>query len=205
MERIDDYFAATRHFEYFWSPREDACACKALHPTTALNIDPSTPFNPPKGRLSRYISEERIDYSHRIFPSERNVKFNEMEFAIPAESGPACVRAIRALMQKKYPDVLWPIEYRTLAADDIWLSPAYQRETVTISIHQAAELPYDAFFADAEAIFRTFEGRPHWGKIHDHTTDELRSLYPKWDDFLEIREAIDKNGRFLNPYLKQLF
>ncbi len=205
MEKLDSYINATRHFEYFWSPKEDACACKALHPTTAFDIDPSTPFTPPEGRLSRYISKERIDFSHRIYPSERNVKFNEMEFAIPAKLGPDCVRAIRKLMQENHPDVLWPIEYRTLAADDIWLSPAYQRETVTISIHQAAELPYEAFFADAEAIFRSFDGRPHWGKMHSHSAGELRSLYPKWDDFLATRKKVDENGRFLNPYLKQLF
>ena len=101
-----------------------------------------------------------------------------MEFAVPAEHGPDCVREIRDLMRTRHPDVLWPIEYRTLRADDIPLSPAYGRATVTISIHQAAELPYQAFFADAEAIFRNHRGRPHWGKLHSHTARELRDLYP---------------------------
>ena len=205
MAKLEEYIDATRHFEYFWSPREDACACKALHPTKDLEIKDPTLQEQPTGRLSRYISEERIDFSHRIFPSERNMLFNEMEFAVPAEAGPNCVRAIRQLMQEKHPDVLWPIEYRTLAPDDIWLSPAYHRDTVTISIHQAAELPHEAFFADAEAIFREFNGRPHWGKMHTHTAKELKKLYPKWDDFVAMREFVDGNGRFLNPYLQNLF
>ena len=164
MEQLDEHIAATRHFEFFWSPKEDACACKALHPTEEIEVRAVSNSEAVTGRLARYIQKERIDFSHRIFPSARNLLFNEMEFAVPEVHGPDCVRAIRQLMQQKHPDVVWPIEYRTLGADDIWLSPAYQRETVTISIHQAAELSYQAFFADAETIFRSFEGRPHWGK-----------------------------------------
>ena len=204
MAKLDAYIAATRHFEYFWSPTEDACACKALNPTEATAL-PTIARPAAAGRLQRYLTEERIDYSHRIFPSERNLLFNEMEFAVSEEDGPACVRAIRHLMQTKYPDVRWPIEYRTLGADDIWLSPAYGRNTVTISIHQAAALPYENFFRDAEAIFRAYNGRPHWGKIHYHSGDEMRQLYPMWDDFLRVRQELDNNGRFLNPYLRNLF
>ena len=108
-------------------------------------------------------------------------------------------------MQTRYPEIVWPIEYRTLAADDIWLSPAYGRETVTISIHQAAELPYEAFFRDAEKIFRAFDGRPHWGKIHYFSASDLRECYPKWLDFFRVRHELDPAGRFLNPYLRTLF
>lgn len=204
MAKLDEYIVTTRHFEYFWSPREDACACKALQPTEAIEL-PATVKPAAPGQLQRYLNEERIDYSHRIFPSERNIRFNEMEFAVPEEHGPDCVRAIRQLMQTKHPDVLWPIEYRTLGADDIWLSPAHGRDTVTISIHQAADLPYEAFFRDAEAIFRAYNGRPHWGKIHYHSAAELRQLYPLWDEFLRVRKELDGNGRFLNLYLRNLF
>ena len=205
MARLADHIAATRHFEFFWSPREDACACKALEPTDAALPESTKDRRPVSGRLSRYIREERIDYSHRIFPSDRNIRFNEMEFAVPEADGPACLREIRQLMQQKYPEVEWPIEYRTLGADDIWLSPAYERDTVTISIHQAAELPYQAFFADAEAIFRSFQGRPHWGKMHTPSAQELQALYPMWEPFQEVRRRMDPAGRFLNPYLKKLF
>jgi FAD/FMN-containing dehydrogenase len=203
MARLDAHIHATRHFEFFWSPREDACALKALQPVS----DPQTALTPApmaEGRLARYMKPERIDWSYRIFPSERTLKFNEMEFAVPAEDGPACVREIRQLMQTKHADVIWPIEYRTLHSDDIPLSPAYGRETVTISIHQAAELPQQTFFADAEAIFRNHRGRPHWGKMHSHTARELRDLYPLWDDFLAVRAQLDPHGRFANDYLRRM-
>lgn len=205
MAQLSQHIAATRHFEFFWSPKEDACACKALRPTEATQLAGQVAGQPVSGRLSRYVGAERLEYSHRIFPSERNIRFNEMEFALPEVHGPGCVRAIRQLMQEEYPDIVWPIEYRTLGADDIWLSPAYQRDTVTISIHQAADLPYQDFFADAEAIFRSFEGRPHWGKMHSHSAEALQQLYPMWTQFQQVRQEMDKNGRFLNPYLRKLF
>jgi len=93
------------------------------------------------------------------------------------------------------------VEYRTLAADDIPLSPASGRATVTISVHEAAERPYAAFFADAEAIFRNHRGRPHWGKIHTHDHAALRALYPAWDDFQATRRQLDPKGRFTNAHL----
>ena len=166
VANLEDHIQANRHFEFFWVPGEDVCAMKALNLPYPVRLSSlSAERGEAKGRLARYIREERIDRSYRIFPSERNLKFNEMEFAVPYTNGPKSLYEIRQLMQEKYPDVLWPIEYRTLAADDIDLSPAYGRATVTISIHQAAELPYQAFFADAEAIFRNHGGRPHGVKF----------------------------------------
>lgn len=203
MSQLDGLIAANRHFEFFWVPSEDVCAMKSLNPTRAERLD--TPYRPAvTGRLTRYVHDERIDRSYRIFPSERNLKFNETEFAVPAANGPDCLREIRQLMQHRYPAVLWPLEYRTLAADDIPLSPAYGRATVTISVHQAAELPYNPFFADVEAIFRNHQGRPHWGKIHAHNADELAALYPAWADFQAVRAQVDPNGIFLNEHLRTI-
>ena len=205
MDQLDQLIASNRHFEFFWAPREDACAMKALNPTT--ETAPGQRGMPEKvvGRLTRYVREERIDCSYRIFPSERHLRFNEMEFAVPEVNGPDCLREIRQLMQTKHADVAWPIEYRTLHADDIDLSPAYERATVTISIHQANDLPHQSFFADAEAIFRNHHGRPHWGKLHSHTACELQALYPRWDHFQTLRRQLDSGSLFLNDYLRHLF
>jgi len=113
--------------------------------------------------------------------------------------------AVRARMQARHADVLWPVEYRTVAADDGWLSPMYRRDTVSISIHQDAALPCDDFFADIEPIFREHGGRPHWGKIHNLGARELAPLYPMWERFLEVRRRLDPNGVFLNDHLRGLF
>jgi FAD/FMN-containing dehydrogenase len=176
------------HFEFFWNPRTDACAMKALNPTDR------EPGEPAPG--------QRIDWSDRIFPSERTFRFNEMEFSVPAERGPRCLAEIRALMRERHHDVAWPIEYRTVQPDDIPLSPASERDTVTISVHQAAELDHRPFFRDVEAIFRTHQGRPHWGKMHTHVAAELRALYPQWERFQAVRRRLDPAGRFLNDHLR---
>ncbi|MEZ4868680.1 MAG: D-arabinono-1,4-lactone oxidase [Caldilineaceae bacterium] len=203
VAQLDDLIAHNRHFEFFWAPSEDRCAMKTLNPTADTQLD--APHQPDAtGRMVRYVREERIDRSYRIFPSERNLKFNEMEYAVPAANGPGCLHELRELMQHRFPEVLWPIEYRTLAADDIWLSPAYGRATVTISIHQAAELPYQPFFAAAEAIFRNHQGRPHWGKIHTQNATTLADLYPAWTRFQTVRTHLDPDGRFLNDHLRMI-
>ncbi len=203
MEQLAARVAEHRHFEFFWSPRDDACAMKALNPTDAP-VGVVAPPVPAQGRLVSYLGPEYVDWSHRVFPSERTLRFNEMEFAVPEASGPDCLREVRALMQKRQPDVIWPVEYRTVRADDIPLSPAFGRATVTISVHQAAELPHRAFFRDAEAVFRNHHGRPHWGKLHTHTARVLRTLDPRFDAFRAVRERVDPGGRFMNGHLRGL-
>ena len=60
-------------------------------------------------------------------------------------------------------------------------------------------------FDIVEPIFQKYKGRPHWGKMHSMTAMQLRDLYPKWDDFLRLRQKLDPERKFLNPYLEQLF
>ena len=73
-----------------------------------------------------------------------------MEYSLPAEQGPACLRALREMITREFPDLAWPVEYRTLALNDVWMSTAYQRPTVPISVHQEIDL-------DDEALFRASE------------------------------------------------
>jgi len=204
MADLPALIAAHRHCEFFWSPHDDACALKTLHPTDAETTPAAPAPSAPTDRLARYLAPERVDWSDRVFPSARERRFEEMEFAVSAARGPECLREIRHLMRTRHPDIAWPVEYRTLRADDIPLSPAYGRDSVTISIHQGTALPYQAFFADAEAVFRNHDGRPHWGKRHRHTARELRDRYPLWNEFAAIRARVDPAGRFLTPYLRRL-
>ena len=150
-------------------------------------------------------AQGRARWSHDAFPSDRNNRFNEMEYAVPAEKGPDCIREVAAHMRTCGINFLFPLEYRYVAADDIWLSPFYERDSVTISVHQYHRQPYRELFEGVEDIFRRYQGRPHWGKLHTAKAAELKNLYPRWDDFLKIRGDIDPTGKFLNPYLKGLF
>lgn len=146
----------------------------------------------------------RARWSHEAFPSDRNVRFNEMEYAVPAERGPDCIREVGAHMRKCGINFLFPLEYRYVAADDAWLSPFYKRDSVTISVHQYYRQPYDKLFASVEAIFARYEGRPHWGKLHSLAAADLAKLYPRWDDFQAVRRRLDPAGKFLNRYLRRI-
>jgi len=192
LSRLEERISATRHYEFFWYPQTDEAFCKALQPTTA---EPSEVDD---------TDGERIDHNYRIFPTVRNVRFNEMEFALPEEAGLACFADIRKLMRERHPHITWPVEYRTVAADELDLSPNYGRPTIAISIHQAAELEHRALFADAEPIFRQHEGRPHWGKLHSLSARELAPLYPRWQHFASVRERFDPQGVFLNDHLRRI-
>ena len=90
-------------------------------------------------------------------------------------------------------------------ADDIWLSPFYQQDSISISVHQYHKQDPRLIFDVVEPILQTYQGRPHWGKMHTMSTVQLRALYPKWDDFMALRQQLDPQAKFLNPYLEKLF
>jgi FAD-linked oxidoreductase len=149
--------------------------------------------------------EERVDYSHKTLSTERGVRFNEMEYHLPREAAADALREIIATIETTNIKVFFPIEFRTIAADDIWLSPFYGRKSASIAVHQFYEWDYKPYFAAIEPIFRKHEGRPHWGKLNTLTAKDFAALYPKWKDFLEVRRELDPGGKFLNPYLKKVF
>jgi FAD-linked oxidoreductase len=147
----------------------------------------------------------KVRWSHEIFPSPRTVRFNEMEYAVPFEKGPDTIRKLVGEIRKRRINTGFPIEYRTVVADDIWLSPFYQRKTATIAVHQYFRVNTSRLFDMCESIFRSVEGRPHWGKRHTRTAEELVDIYPKFNDFRALRQKLDPNGKFLNPHLRSIF
>jgi FAD/FMN-containing dehydrogenase len=192
LDGLDALIAETRHFEFFWLPGRNKVACKSLAETD----EPARhPLGPEGGRLS---------WSDRVLANERNDKHTEMEYSLPAEHGVACFRALRARIEADFPELAWPIELRTLAADDVWMSTAFDRETITLSVHQGADQPHEALFAACEAVFRAFDGRPHWGKAHDRRGADLASLHPRWHAWWAERDRRDPRGRFLNAHLRAL-
>ena len=146
---------------------------------------------------------DRVGRSYRIFPSARNTRFNEMEYELPLAQGPDCLREILAAVRKSSIRTLFPIEYRTVAADEAWLSPFYGRASASISIHQYHSVDYRELFDLVEPIFWKYGGRPHWGKLHRLSAKELAPLYPKWDDFQRVRRRLDPQGRMLNEHLRR--
>jgi FAD-linked oxidoreductase len=156
-----------------------------------------------KKMIDPKLTEQATDRSFKLFSSARPTKFNETECHVPREAGIACVREIiRKLEQRN--EVFFPLEFRFVAADQAWLSPFYQRDSCSIAVHAAAGEPYDYIVSELGPIFRKYGARPHWGKLHDYSTAELATLYPRWKDFLALRQQLDPRGRMLNPYVAKL-
>ncbi|MEE3329336.1 MAG: D-arabinono-1,4-lactone oxidase [Myxococcota bacterium] len=192
LESIEERATAARHVEFFWYPARDRVDLKTL----VVTDDAPDPL--PDRRY------ESVDWSHRILPSVRTDRFVEMEYALPAAAAFEVFAAVRERMRARHPGIQWPVELRFVAADDAWLSPATGRDSITLSLHQDARLPFRAFFADIEPLLREGGGRPHWGKWHSLVAADLEPLYPRWAEFAELRSALDSEGRFLNPYLRDL-
>lgn len=147
----------------------------------------------------------RVGASYHIFPTIRQTPFNEMEYAVPAPRGAECFEEVAATIRREQLPVFFPMEYRHVAADELWLSPYQGRESVTISVHQYHRLPHAALFRRLEPIFWRYGGRPHWGKWHSLGAAQLATHYPHWDDFQRLRRQLDPQGTFLNPHLRHLF
>ncbi len=147
----------------------------------------------------------KVRWSHEIFPSPRTTRFNEMEYALPYAKGADALREIVQTIRARRINTGFPIEFRSVAADDVWMSPFYGRESATIAVHQYHRVDTTRLFDACEAIFRSHQGRPHWGKRHTRNADELGDLYPKFEEFRTVRRKLDPAGKFLNAHLRAMF
>jgi FAD/FMN-containing dehydrogenase len=197
FETLDRRADEHRHIEFWWLPNTDRCIVKTLDEIAVPDTEKldDIPFGAPG---------ERWGPSYRVFPSVRELKFNEMEYALPADAAPACFNELRTRLRAAFPKLPWPLEYRFVAGDDGWLSPTQGRATVTISVHQGAERPWQPLFEAVEPVLLAFGGRPHWGKIHTLDAAALAPLYPKLDAFATLVRARDPDGTFRNAYLERL-
>jgi FAD/FMN-containing dehydrogenase len=206
--RIDQLMSATRHFEFFWMPQNDTCACKSLAEIDgeipASDMAEAHPGDAQADAPALSGLHERSGWSHEIISSIRDVKHTEMEYSVPADAGPACFEELRQMILSDFADLQWPLEYRTLAADDIWISTASERDTVTISAHQDIALDDEPLFAACEAVFTRHAGRPHWGKAHSRTGAQLAEMYPRYRDWWAERDRYDPEGVFVTPDLALL-
>jgi L-gulono-1,4-lactone dehydrogenase len=145
------------------------------------------------------------DASYRVFVTPRRVRFVESEYAVPRESLTAVLGELRRAVPRLADPVMFPVEVRVAAADDIWLSTAYGRDSAYIAIHQYTGLPYRAYFDLFESVVAPVAGRPHWGKLHTLDAGQLGRLYPRFEDFRRVRAQTDPENRFGNAYLGRVF
>ena len=225
-EGYDELAEQHRHIEYWFFPHSDHVILKTLDlcdpcdppPTTTdmeettfrriLDISARLPFLTPalqRLMMKSGISGRRRGPAHNIFPSDRTIRFEEMEYEMPRSAGLETLEEVVGWIRRKRLPVTFPFEYRTVAADDIWMSPMSAGPVAAISMHQYAKMPWAALFAEAEAIFRSAGGRPHWAKRHRLSRADVAALYPMTERYIAVRRAVDPHGKFLNPHLETLF
>ena len=144
------------------------------------------------------------DQAHRIVTGSRRVVFRQMEYAVPRRSLAHVLDEIDSWLQRSGEQTAFPVEVRLAAADNIPLSPAFGRETCWIAVHQYYRRPYETYFTAVEEICREVDGRPHWGKLHYRTAEDLAPSYPLFEEFLAVRDRVDPERRFGNDYLRRV-
>jgi len=231
LERWDEEITGNDHFEFFWLPNTGWALTKRnrrtdepVRPRPRLRawrddyllsnyaFDVTCRVarrNPDLGRrVARLVPgtgrSEYIDRSDRVFASPRTVKFYEMEYAIPCQNLVEALNRVRELVRRQGVQILFPVEVRAVAADNIPLSTAFGRETAYIAVHVYQGTAYDQYFQGVEGIMNDYGGRPHWGKMHFQTAATLADRYPRWDEFQALRTRTDPDGRFSSPYLDRI-
>jgi FAD-linked oxidoreductase len=160
-------------------------------------------------QLSRFVASRlaksvKMDRSYRVFASRRKVRFTEMEYAIPRRHAAEAIPRVLEAAERADPPVGFPIEVRFVAADGSMLSPAHDRDTCYVAVHQYLGMAWESYFRSVEAIMDSYGGRPHWGKRHFQTAATLSERYPSWEDFQAARARLDPEGAFRNQYLDRV-
>ena len=232
LERIQDLADGSDHFEFYVFPHTDVALLRQSERTDEPPKpgNPALQFGQEivlenwamgaiarAGRrvptripsLSRFVSRQlakstKMDRSYRVFASRRLIRFTEMEYAIPRRHAAEVIPRVLETAERADPPVGFPIEVRFVAGDDSLLSPAHDRDTCYVAVHQYQGMAWEGYFRAVEAIMDEYGGRPHWGKRHFQTAATLAERYPRWEDFLDARARLDPDGRFRNQYLDRV-
>jgi L-gulonolactone oxidase len=232
LDGFFDIVAANEHFEFYWFPHTDIALTKRNNRTSAevrplskakAFVDDELLSNgvfeltcrlgrrmpaliPRLNRVAARALTARtyIDAAPRVFTSPRRVRFYEMEYAVPRASLPDVFRELRGLPERLGLHVSFPVEVRVAPADDVTLSTASGRESAYIAVHMFKGTSYDPYFREVEKLYQDVGGRPHWGKLHTLDASHLRERYPRFDEFVALRDTLDPERRFTNAYLDRV-
>jgi FAD-linked oxidoreductase len=234
LDGFDEFMISTDHVEFYWFPHTDRCLTKrntrvpvseGLAPLSRWRAfwDDEVLANaafaavvatgrrapslvPRLARLSAGTLSARTvtDFSHRVFVSRRRVRFCEMEYAVPREAAVHVLTELRRAVDSSDWRIPFPVEVRVAAADDIPLSTASGRDCAYVAAHVPAQSEPGAYFDRLEAIAGDVGGRPHWGKLHALDAAALAERYPRFGEFIAVRDRLDPAGVFSNAYLDRV-
>jgi len=229
LQNLDLHVDSNDHFEFFWVPHTGWALTKRNNRNN-LPIEPMSKMSHwySKTLMENYAfgavcmlgkarpslipklakalpssgRNEYSDASHKVFASKRIIKFYEMEYAIPREACAEALNRVRRMVTDSGFFLNFPVEVRFTAPDEIPLSTASNRESAYIAVHIYKGMNYVPYFKEVESIMNSYEGRPHWGKLHFQSAATLASRYPQWDVFQAVRNQVDPKRMFSNQYLE---
>ncbi|MCO7221658.1 D-arabinono-1,4-lactone oxidase [Klenkia sp. PcliD-1-E] len=161
---------------------------------------------PPLARFASTALSPRsaTDLSHRVFVSTRRFRFRECEYAVPRDAVPDLLRELGRLTELRGWRLPIPTEVRYAAADDVPLSTAQGRDTAYVAVHVPARSDPTDVFATFEGLAGEVGGRPHWGKEHGLDAAVLAQRYPRFGEFVAVRDRLDPAGTLSNAYLERV-
>ncbi|GAA1412914.1 D-arabinono-1,4-lactone oxidase [Kitasatospora putterlickiae] len=232
LDRMDELTAVNEHFEFYWFPHTDRCSTKRNNRSQgpaaplprfkawleddflsntvwegACRVGRRFPGSVPAiAALAARAWSDRgyTDTAYKVFTSPRKVRFTEMEYAVPRAAAGEVLRELRAMVERSGWRISFPVEVRFAPADEVWLSTAHGRDTAYIAVHLYRGTPEQGYFTAVERLMTGYGGRPHWGKLHTRDAEYLAGAYPRFADFIALRDELDPDRRFGNDHLRRV-
>jgi xylitol oxidase len=177
--------------EFFGAKR----ATKNLHPIAELSAENCTEQTGVPGPWYERLPHFRMGFT----PSAG--KELQSEYFVPREHAVEAILAVERLRDQVSPHLMIS-EIRAIAADHLWMSPCYEQSCVTIHFTWKQDWPaVSKLLPVIEKELAPFHARPHWGKLFTTPPKELKSIYKKLPDFVQLSKTYDPRGKFRNQFL----
>ena len=155
-----------------------------------------------------FFPQSRIDKSYKCFVMPFYVSpQTQQELAVDTKDCQESIKALHSFVNQNGIAVNSFLEVRTVKSDNFWLSPNYQRDSchLTQILYHPGEVTFKEYFFDYFDLIGEFQPRPHWGKNFRLNRSHLMTLYPKFQDFLAVKDRLDPSGILTNTFLENLF
>jgi xylitol oxidase len=202
-QRINEVWIKSRvgQGQEFPAPREffgGTLATRNLHPIAELSAENCTEQMGVPGPWYDRLPHFRIGFT----PSAG--KELQAEYFVPRRNAVDAILAVERLRDHISPHLLIS-EIRTIAADNLWMSPCFQRPSVAIHFTWKPDWPaVRRVLPMIEKELSPFEPRPHWGKLFTIAPADLRRRYEKLSDFTRLARTYDPRGKFRNDFLNSV-
>jgi xylitol oxidase len=170
-------------------------AVEQFHPLNGLSAASSTPQLGAVGSWNNRLPHFRLD----VVPSSGDEL--QSEYFVSRHQASDAIRVVSRLRQQVQP-LLQVTELRSIAADGLWLSPSYQRDTVAIHFTWIRdEAAVSTVLGDVERALAPFAAVPHWGKLSVAPPATVSAHYEHVEEFRSLANSLDPTGKFRNPML----